>query len=145
MKTITEMKARREDCRLRAVAIIEKAEKEVLRAIEMGVNYLDTAYIYPGSEECLGKILKNNNVREKVSIATKLPQYLMRNPEAIEKTFQEELKRVQTDYVDYYLMHLITDVAAWEKLQNGEDIIPPKYDFGTEFEDELEYIRENPI
>ena len=34
---------------------------------------------------------------------------------------------------------------AWQKLQNGEDLTPPKYFFGTEFEDELEYIRENPI
>lgn len=94
----------------------DKAEKEVMCAVEQGVNYFDTAYIYPGSEECLGKILAKNNVREKVHIATKLPQYMMRNPEAIEKTFQEELKRLQTDYVDYYLMHMFTDIAEWDNL-----------------------------
>ena len=52
----------------------EKAEKEVLLAIEKGVNYFDTAYIYPGSEECLGRILDENKCRDKVYIATKLPQ-----------------------------------------------------------------------
>lgn len=95
----------------------DKAEREVLCAIENGVNYLDTAYIYPGSEECLGKIIAKNGLRDKVHIATKLPQYLMRNPAAIEKTFQEELKRLQTDYVDYYLMHMFTDMHEWENLK----------------------------
>lgn len=95
-----------------------KAEKEVLRAIELGVNYFDTAYIYPGSEEALGKILKNNNLRDKVAIATKLPQYIMRSSEAIEKTFNEELNRLQTDYIDYYLMHMFTDYKEWENLNN---------------------------
>lgn len=95
----------------------DKAESEVLRAIELGMNYFDTAYIYPGSEEFLGKVISKNNVRDKMYIATKLPQYMMRTPEAIEKTFNEELTRLQTDYVDYYLMHMFTDVAEWEKLK----------------------------
>jgi len=94
-----------------------KAEKELLRSIELGINYFDTAYIYPGSEELLGKVFSKNNVREKVKIATKLPQYLMRTPEAIDRTFAEELKRLQTDYVDYYLMHMFTDISEWEKLK----------------------------
>lgn len=96
----------------------EKAEKEVLTAIEAGVNYFDTAYIYPGSEECLGNILAKNNLRNKVYIATKLPQYIMRTPEAIDKTFNEELKRLQTTYIDYYLMHMFTDASEWEKLKS---------------------------
>lgn len=96
---------------------MEKAEQQILKAIKSGVNYYDTAYIYPGSEEALGKILAKNNLREQVYIATKLPQYLMRNPEAIEKTFQEELKRLQTDYVDYYLMHMFTDIKEWENIK----------------------------
>lgn len=96
----------------------DKAEKEVLAAIEKGVNYFDTAYIYPGSEECLGKILAKNGLREKVYIATKLPQYLIRTQSAIEKTFNEELNRLQTNYIDYYLMHMFTDYSEWEKLQS---------------------------
>ena len=95
----------------------EKAEKEVLLAIESGVNYFDTAYIYPGSEECLGRILAENKCRDKVYIATKLPQYLMRSPAAIDKTFNEELSRLRTDYIDYYLMHMFTDMAEWERLR----------------------------
>lgn len=65
----------------------DKAQREVMYAIEQGVNYFDTAYVYPGSEECLGRILQENHCREKVAIATKLPQYMMRSPGAIEKTF----------------------------------------------------------
>lgn len=94
----------------------EKAEKEVLYAIEHGVNYFDTAYIYPGSEKCLGRILDENKCRDKVMIATKLPQYTMHNPEKIEKTFQEELSRLRTNYIDYYLMHMMTSFSEWENL-----------------------------
>ncbi len=93
-----------------------KAEKEVVYAINNGVNYFDTAYIYPGSEECLGKILASNGLREKVYIATKLPQYLARNIEFADKVFNEELQRLKTDYIDYYLMHMFTDISEWEKL-----------------------------
>ncbi len=95
----------------------EKAEKEVMHAIESGVNYFDTAYIYPGSEECLGRILDENKCRDKVYIATKLPQYIMRQAKQIDKTFNEELTRLRTDYIDYYLMHMFTDYAEWEHLK----------------------------
>ena len=95
----------------------EKAQREVLLAIEKGVNYFDTAYVYPGSEECLGRILAENNCRDKVSIATKLPQYIMRSAAAIDKTFGEELTRLRTDRIDYYLMHMFTDYAEWEHLK----------------------------
>ena len=95
----------------------DKAEAEVLKAVESGVNYLDTAYIYPGSEECVGQIIAKNRIRDKVNIATKLPQYLMRSSAAIEKTFQKELKRLQTDYIDYYLMHMFTDIHEWNNLE----------------------------
>ena len=95
----------------------EKVEAEVLRAIELGVNYFDTAYIYPGNEECLGKILANNHVREKINIATKLPQYMIKTKAAIDKTFEEELRRLRTDYIDYYLMHMFTDIQEWENIK----------------------------
>ena len=96
----------------------EKAEREILLAIEKGVNYFDTAYIYPGSEECLGRILDENKCRDKVYIATKLPQYIMRSAAAIDKTFNEELSRLRTEYIDYYLMHMFTDYAEWEHLKS---------------------------
>ena len=69
----------------------EKTKSEILHAIEKGVNYFDTAYIYPGSEEALGRILEESGQRKNINIATKLPQYLMRSKEQIEKTFNEEL------------------------------------------------------
>ena len=94
---------------------MSEAEKEILAAIEYGVNYFDTAYIYPGSEAALGEILAKNGVREKVKIATKLPHYLIKSREGMEKLFNEQLKRLKTDYVDYYLMHMLTDTATWEK------------------------------
>ena len=81
---------------------IDKAEKEILEAYNSGVNYFDTAYMYSGSEAALGTIFKRNNLREKVKIATKLPQYLVKSPGAIDRFFNEELSRLQTDYVDYY-------------------------------------------
>ena len=96
---------------------IEKAEQELLSAYREGVNYFDTAYIYPGSEAALGEIFTRNKLREKIHIATKLPQYLISNRAALDRYFDEELSRLQTDYVDYYLMHHLTDVAMWEKLK----------------------------
>ena len=97
---------------------IPKASREIMLAIEKGVNYFDTAYIYPGSEAALGEILEMNGVRDKIKIATKLPQYLVgNNPKALDKFFDEEKKRLRTDYVDYYLMHHLTDISAWNKLK----------------------------
>ncbi len=98
---------------------LEKAEKELMYAIRSGVNYLDTAYIYPGSEAAVGEILHRNHCRENVYIATKLPHYMIKSVEGAEKVFQEELRRLQTDYIDYYLMHMLTDVDTWEKLKKA--------------------------
>ena len=98
----------------------EKTKSEIIHAIEAGVNYFDTAYIYPGSEEALGRILEESGQRKNVNIATKLPQYLMRSKEQIEKTFKEELSRLRTDYIDYYLMHMFTDYSEWEHLNTLE-------------------------
>ena len=96
----------------------EKSEREILRAIELGVNYFDTAYIYPGSEEFLGRALDQNKCRSQVLVATKLPQYTLRYAAAIDKTFREQLTRLRTDYVDYYLMHMFTDMLEWQRLQS---------------------------
>lgn len=96
---------------------LEKAERELMTAIDGGVNYLDTAYIYAGSEAAVGKILERNGCRDRVFIATKLPQYLIKSRAGMEKIFREELNRLRTDYIDYYLMHMITDVASWHKLE----------------------------
>ena len=97
---------------------IDKAEKEILEAYEGGVNYYDTAYIYPGSEAALGEILERNGIRDKVFIATKLPQYMIASRKAVDRYFNEELSRLRTDYVDFYLMHHLTDIAQWQRLKD---------------------------
>lgn len=96
---------------------LDKAEREVMAAIGAGVNYLDTAYVYAGNEAAVGEILARNGCREKIYLATKLPHYLIKSQEGAERMFQEELKRLRTDYIDYYLMHMLNDVTTWEKLK----------------------------
>ena len=97
--------------------IYEKAENEILHAVKYGVNYFDTAYIYPGSEELLGKIMEKNRLRDKMYIATKLPYYLVKSASMIDSFFNEELKRLRTDHVDFYLMHMLSDVDSWERMK----------------------------
>ena len=96
---------------------VDKAEQEILEAYKNGVNYFDTAYVYGGSEAAVGEIFERNGIREKVRLATKLPQYLVGSRAALDKYFNEELSRLRTTYIDYYLMHHLTDVAMWEKLK----------------------------
>ena len=96
---------------------MEQTEKQIVSAIEQGINYLDTAYVYNGSEAALGEILEKNGLRDKVNIATKLPHYLIKSRAGLEKLFQEELKRLRTDHVEYYLMHMLTDVDTWNRLR----------------------------
>jgi|GEM_PF-1775004 len=115
---------------------IDKAEREVMAAIRSGVNYLDTAYVYPGNEAAVGEILRRNGCRDQVLLATKLPQYLIRSRSAIDRCFDEERRRLGTDYIDFYLMHMLADVNAWEKLKacGIEDWIAgkkPPDSFGT--------------
>ena len=96
---------------------VAKTEQELLAAYRAGVNYFDTAYIYPGSEAAVGEIFERNHIRDKVNLATKLPQYLIGSRAALDRYFNEELSRLRTDRVEYYLMHHLTDVAMWEKLK----------------------------
>lgn len=97
-------------------ATIDKAAatKQIRYAIEQGVNYLDTAYLYPGSEEFLGECLKDG-YREKVYIATKLPCGTIAKRESMDELFQTQLTRLQTDYIDYYLLHSM-DGDTWDKM-----------------------------
>ena len=94
-----------------------ETEKLIRLAIAQGVNYFDTAYIYPGSEAAVGEILEKTGLRSKVNIATKLPHYLIKSIDGIEKLFQEELRRLRTDHVDYYLMHMLNDTDTWNRLK----------------------------
>jgi predicted aldo/keto reductase-like oxidoreductase len=91
-------------------------EELIMSAYEAGVNYFDTAYLYPGSESSLGGILKKHGVREKVFIADKLPHTKCRSSEDFDAFFRESLSRLQTDYIDYYLIHNIGELSSWERL-----------------------------
>ena len=97
---------------------MEKAEEQIMAAFRAGVNYYDTAFIYPGSEAAIGEIFERNQIRDKIHIATKLPQYMIKDRSGLDKYFNEELSRLRTSYIDYYLMHHLTDLPMWEKLKD---------------------------
>jgi predicted aldo/keto reductase-like oxidoreductase len=94
-----------------------ETERMILTAIDGGVNYFDTAYMYPNSEETLGTILGKHEKRGYVFIATKLPLIMCKGPDDFDRFFNKQLERLQTDYIDYYLMHMITDSVQWEKFR----------------------------
>ncbi|MDD6881764.1 MAG: aldo/keto reductase [Firmicutes bacterium] len=96
----------------------KEVERQLSYAIENGVNYFDTAYAYPKNEERLGRALQKLGLRQKVNIATKMPTYLITKTEGFNQMFNTQLKRLQTDYIDYYLMHMIPDVNEWERACN---------------------------
>ncbi len=96
---------------------LERTRQQVLRAIEQGVNYFDTAYVYNQSEQILGQILAGGT-RSRVRIATKLPHFLVKKQSDFDRIFQTQLKRLQTDYIDYYLIHMLSDFSSWERLVN---------------------------
>ena len=92
----------------------EKAISLIRRAIDGGVTYLDTAYVYldKTSEIVLGKALQDG-YRDKVTIATKMPAEFVKDRKDMEELLDSELKKLQTDHIDFYLMHGI-DRAKWE-------------------------------
>lgn len=94
----------------------EKAAGIFDQALEMGINYFDTAYLYPGSENVLGSYFSKRNNRDKLYLATKLPQALCKKPADFERFFTEQKRRLQTNYIDYYLIHNISEFEQWERL-----------------------------
>jgi len=88
----------------------------LLSAVARGVNYFDTAYVYPGSEEAVGHITAKNGLRSKIYLATKLPLFLCKSRSDFDKFFNKSLERLRTDYIDYYLMHMITTPEQWRAL-----------------------------
>jgi len=84
----------------------ERAIRQIRHAIDSGVNYLDTAPIYHlgKSEQVLGKALADG-YREKVRIATKLPHWEVFEREDMDRILHRQLATLQTDQIDYYLLH----------------------------------------
>ena len=94
----------------RAVAMIRDS-------IEKGVNYFDTAYIYQNgkNEVLLGNAL-SDGYRERVKIATKIPPFMVNKLDNAKKILSTQLTRLQTNYIDYYLLHMLTDKPMFDRM-----------------------------
>ena len=95
----------------------ERATRQVRDAIDKGVNYIDTAVPYHGgeSERFLGRALQGG-YREKVKLATKLPPWSVKTREDMDRILAIQLKKLQTDHIDYYLLHSL-DASHWKHLR----------------------------
>ncbi len=95
----------------------ERAIKQIRLAIENGVNYVDSAppYHMGKSEKVLGKALLDG-YRNKVKIATKLTPFMLHKAEDMEKMLNTQLQKLQTDHIDYYLLHGL-EAEFWKKMQ----------------------------
>jgi uncharacterized protein len=94
----------------------KRAERLVRSAIDEGVNYVDTAYLYLGNEAIVGNILSGGS-RDKVFLATKLPPVQVTSRSDMDRLLNTQLERLKTDRIDYYLMHNLMSFQAWERLK----------------------------
>ena len=103
----------------------DEASKMLEYGIENGINIIDTAYPYHSatldgsgnSETFVGKFLKENSYREDILLSTKSPSWAIEEKQDFDFYLDEQLKKLQTDYIDIYLLHSLT-VPDWEKVQN---------------------------
>ena len=96
----------------------EAAQRLLWNAIDAGVNYVDTAYPYHGgqSEPFVGRALAQGGYRGKVQLATKLPVWLVQSEGDWERLLDEQLSRLQTDHIDFYLLHALS-APRWETVR----------------------------
>ncbi|OOO00510.1 MAG: hypothetical protein ATN35_07035 [Epulopiscium sp. Nele67-Bin004] len=126
------------------------AEKMIDTAYKQGINYFDTAYVYHKgkSEEFLGKALAKYP-RESFFVATKLPLWIINGQRELDKIFNKHLKRLNMEYIDYYLIHAMNkerlkklksmDVIKWAEQKRAEGKIKH---LGFSFHDDLDCLRE---
>jgi predicted aldo/keto reductase-like oxidoreductase len=133
-------------------AAINEAEAiQLIRyAIDHGVNYIDSAYTYHdgNSETVVGKALKGR-YRRKARIATKMPVFSLKTKKDLDTILQTQLKRLKTDFIDFYLLHSLTR-ELWQKVQDLNIIEWAQHQIergrlgylGFSFHDELDVFKE---
>ena len=96
----------------------ELANQIIHTAIEIGVNYVDTAYVYSDkqAEKVLGKALAGG-WREKVYVATKLPIWECKTPEDLPRLYEEQRTNLGVDCIDFYLVHALNR-DAWHRMRD---------------------------
>lgn len=132
--------------------IYSEAESNFMGAFNNGANFFDTSFVYHSksdkeqgkSEEVTGKIIKNNGIRSKIKLATKLPSWQIQTIDDAERVFEKQLHDLQTDYIDFYLLHCITkdnfeqlskiDIFKWlDKLKSSGAAKHVGFSFHDEF------------
>lgn len=126
------------------------AGEMIRRAIDAGVNYVDTAWGYhrEQSERFVGKVLKDG-YRHKVKIATKMPSWLIETKTDFDRYFEEQLKRLDVDHIDMYLLHALNarywenykklDLFTWAEKRMAEGLIG---NLGFSFHDDYEVFED---
>jgi len=106
----------------------ENATRVVDEALELGVNFIDSADCYPGSEETLGRILSEGNRRDKVVLTTKFGWYMGEGPndyggsrQHIMRACEESLRKLRTDWIDHYVMHVVDPNTALDEVLRALD------------------------
>ncbi len=94
----------------------ERTERQVISAIEAGVNYFDTAILYPGSEAVLGRILAKG-WRDRVLVADKIPPFRVHARKDLDRHLEGMLERLQTDRIDFLLVHALNDFEGWRRFR----------------------------
>jgi predicted aldo/keto reductase-like oxidoreductase len=129
---------------------VPEATRLIRAAIDHGVNYVDTAYVYHEgqSEAVVGEALQDG-YREKVKIATKMPVFSVESKSDLDRVFEAQLKRLRTDCIDFYLLHALMaqtwqkaqelDILGWAERKVAEGKIGH---LGFSFHDEYEVFRE---
>ena len=109
--------------RLSPNIVEEEAIPMIRRAIDSGVNYLDTAYPYHGgqSEVIVGKALQDG-YRERVRLATKLPVWEVQSAADFDRLLNEQLVKLQTDHIDFYLLHALSH-NRWQDIVLKHDLL----------------------
>ena len=125
-------------------------EKMIDHALAEGVNYIDTAYAYHDgqSELVVGNVLKKYD-RDSFYLATKLPVWLVKTADDVDKYLEEQLTKLQTDHIDFYLMHAMgkerwdemVKIGCIERLEELKDKGKIKY-LGFSFHDKYEVFEE---